>query len=231
MTGHPNLLTVQKPSLHRRTDIQKLKDFLTFPLRAVTLFDVDKWGLTALSSERFDYVAREVVGYCLDVGCGKKNRFVQQFLNGAGKGIDVFPYEGLTAEHLVQDIAHFPFPDCSFDSVTFIANLNHVPKSKRDTELAEAYRCLKPGGNLVITMGNPLAELLVHRVVYWYDRVLETNFDMDTERGMGAEEEYYLRNSEIVERIERAGFKNIERKYFWTQWGLNHLFVGWKPAH
>ena len=212
----------------RRSQWQKFEDFITFPLRAVTLFDTDKWGLSALSTERFDYVAREVRGFCLDCGCGKRNRFVQQFLGGNGKGVDVFPYEGLLPENLVQDLTHFPFEDARFDTVTFIANLNHVPRSKRDIELAEAYRCLKPGGNLIVTMGNPLAELLVHRVLFWYDKIFGTNFDMDTERGMGAEEEYYLTDAEILNRLSTAGFKNISKKYFATQWWLNHLFVAWK---
>src|SRR4029077_19750640 len=115
-TGHDFSSDGQQHSGFRgRTTVQTIKDFVTFPIRAVTLFDVDKWGLTALSSERFYYVSREVLGYCLDVGCGKNNRFIERFLNGNGRGIDVFRYEGLTEEHLVEDITQFPFADCSFD--------------------------------------------------------------------------------------------------------------------
>ena len=51
--------------------------------------------------------------------------------------------EGL-AEQIVEDMTKFPFESDSFDSVTFIANLNHVPRSMRDQELAEAFRCLRP---------------------------------------------------------------------------------------
>lgn len=212
----------------RRSNRQKWLDFLTFPLRALTLFERDRWSLSSLATERFDYVAREVRGYCLDVGCGRHNRFVREFLEGDGKGIDVFPYEGLSEENLVTDLTRFPFPDASFDSLTFIANLNHVPKSQRDVELAEAYRCLKGGGNIIVTMGNPLAEILVHKLVAFYDRVLGTRFDVDSERGMHEEEEYYLTDAEIRARLTRAGFRNMAKKFFWTQWGLNHLFVGWK---
>jgi len=77
---------------------QKLKDFVAFPLRALWLFEQDKWGLTALASERFDYVAREVRGRCLDVGCGRRNRFVREFVGDTSVGIDVFPYEGLAKQ-------------------------------------------------------------------------------------------------------------------------------------
>lgn len=212
----------------RRSFFQRLKDFLTFPLRAFTMFENDRCGLLSLASERFDYVSREVIGYCLDVGCGRNNRFIVEYLKGNGKGIDVYPYEGLSEENIVEDISHFPFDTCTFDSVTFIANLNHVPKSLRDIELAEAYRCLKHGGNIIITMGNPLAEILVHKVVAFYDRIFGTKYDMDSERGMHEEEEYYLTDSEIVERLEKAGFVDIKKKYFWTQWMLNHLFVARK---
>lgn len=213
----------------RRTQSAKLADFITFPLRAVTLFHKDKWGLSCLESERFDHVAREIQGYCLDIGCGYYNRFVNEYLGGNGRGIDVFQYEGLVEDQIVEDMSHFPFDDSTFDSVTFIANINHVPESMRDRELAEAYRCLKPGGNIVVTMGNPLAELAVHKVVTVYDTLLATHMNMDTERGMGQEESYFLLDSEIVSRLQTAGFSKLVKKYFWTQWCLNHLWVGWKP--
>jgi SAM-dependent methyltransferase len=211
-----------------RTQLQELIDFVTFPLRALTLFHEDKWKLTSLASERFYYVAKDVTGNCLDIGCGYGNKFVTEWLGGAGKGIDVFQYAGLTEDQIVEDMTHLPFEDGSFDTVTFIANINHVPKSKRDAELMEANRCLRTGGRIVVTMGNPVAELLVHQVVKWYDRLLGTAVDMDTERGMGEEEEYYLRDSEIAARLKKAGFKNLDKKYFVTQWFLNHLWIGQK---
>ena len=212
----------------KRSTGQKLKDFLAFPLRAVTLFDRDKWGLSSLATERYDYVSREVIGYCLDVGCGPHNRFVTDVLGGNGRGIDVFPYDGLTDEQVVRDMTRFPFDDAAFDSVTFIANLNHVPRPQRDAELAEAWRVLKTPGNIVVTMGHPLAELLAHGAVRVYDKLFGTRHDLDAERGMAEGEAYYLTDGEILGRLSRAGFADIAKKYFATQWGLNHLFVGWK---
>jgi SAM-dependent methyltransferase len=214
----------------KRTTGKQILDSLTFPLRALTLFHEDKWGLSSQASERFDYVAREVKGYCLDIGCGYHNRFVSEWLGGHGVGIDVYQYAGLASIQIVPDMTHLPFQDASFDSVTFIANLNHVPRSIRDLELAEAHRCLRSNGNIVVTMGNPLAEIAVHKVVALYDRFCGTHVDMDTERGMGEEEAYYLLDREIVSRLQKAGFSKLHKKYFWTQWGLNHLWVGWKLA-
>jgi len=203
-------------------------DFITFPFRALALIERDRWGMSSLASERYDFVSKEVIGTCLDVGCGKNNRFISEYLNGNGKGIDIYPYEGLTEEHLLDDLSTFPFENDAFNSITFIANLSHIPESQRDQEFREAYRVLKPGGNIIATMGNPLAEVLTHKVVWFYDKVFKTNFDMDSQRGMSEEESYYLLDHEILERFSRAGFKRLSKKYFWTQWGLNHLFVGWK---
>jgi len=212
----------------RRSKTQKFKDFVTFPIRAFTLFHNDRWGLSSLASERFDYVAAEVTGNCLDVGCAYGNRFVKEYLNGNGTGIDLFLYEGLTEENIVPDLTHLPFAEKTFDSVTFIASINHAPESQRDAELAEAWRVLKPSGNIILTMGLPIVELIVHRVVWFYDRFLDTRVDMDSERGMEAGETYFLTESEIRERLKRAGFRKLTRKSFVTQWGLNRLYVGWK---
>lgn len=213
-----------------RNSFQLILDFITFPLRAITLFHEDAWGLSSLASERFDYVAREVQGCCLDVGCGRKNRFINEYLQGNGRGIDVYPYEGLTRENILPDLTHFPFENGSFDTVTFIANINHIPKPHRKIELDEAYRVLRNDGNIIVTMGNPLAEVVVHKVVWLYDRILKTNFDMDSERGMGEEEEYFLTDAEIVQLLTQAGFQCIIKKHFFTQWGFNHLFIAWKTS-
>lgn len=213
----------------RRSRLKKLVDFATFGLRALVLYHDDRWGLSSLASERYDYAAGEVQGRCLDVGCGRGNRFVTKYLAGNGRGIDVFRYEGLTDENLVEDMSHFPFEDASFETVTFLANLNHVPTSMRDVELAEAYRCLRPGGNIIVTMGNPVAEVLIHKLVWLSDRLFGTHVDVDSERGMEEEEQYYVLDREIRARLARAGFRRVRKKRFLTQWLLNHMLVGWKP--
>jgi ubiquinone/menaquinone biosynthesis C-methylase UbiE len=144
-------------------------------------------------------------------------------------GIDVHPYDGLAPAQVVRSLARFPFEDGSFGTVTFIANLNHVPASQRDAELVEAYRCLAPGGRIVVTMGNPVAEVLVHALVALYDRLLGTSLDVDAERGMGEEEAFYLLDAEIAARLARAGFTGVTKRRFWTQWGLNHLLLAVRP--
>ena len=212
-----------------RTKKQEILDTISFPFRALTIFEDDRWGLSSLRTERFDYVAREVKGYCLDVGCGRNNIFIRKVLKNNGLGIDVFAYEGLSEKEVLKDITHFPFPDTTFESVTFIANINHIPEYDRNTELREAYRVLKPGGNIIITMGSAFVEIAVHNLVAFYDRVFQTKSDMDGERGMKEEESYYLKDQEIFHRLTKVGFKHITKKRFPSQWGLNALFDAFKP--
>jgi SAM-dependent methyltransferase len=212
-----------------RTRRQKALDTITFPVRAVTTFQQDRWGLTCLRNERFHYVAEHVQGRTLDMGCGRHNLFIREFLGGNGVGVDVFQYEGLSEAILLEDPSRFPFAEGEFDSVTFIASLNHVPEPLRDPELSEAFRVLRPGGNVIVTMGHPVAEVAVHKLVHVYDRLFGTNLDMDSERGMEEEESYYLSDVEIAGRLGRAGFGEVTKRRFRTQWGLNHLVIGWKP--
>lgn len=214
----------------RRSALGRLVDAVTFPLRALTLFDEDHFGLSSLRSERFDYVADQSVGWTLDFGCGPGNRFVSEFLGQRGVGIDVFPYQGLTSEQIVEDPTSLPFHDGEFDTVCLIACINHIPRSKRPAEIGEAWRVTRPGGVIIVTMGNPVAEVLVHKLVAVYDRVFHTHHDVDGERGMEQDEEYYLRDNEIRSLLVGAGYDVIRRRRFWTQWGLNHLLVGRKPA-
>lgn len=80
--------------MSKRTTFQKIKDFITFPLRIFILSGKNWLGLSSRQSERFDYVSREVIGYCLDIGCGRYNRFISEYQNSNGRGIDIWPYEG-----------------------------------------------------------------------------------------------------------------------------------------
>ena len=72
---------------------QLVKDFVTFPVRAVLPVQESRWGLTSRPDERFEYVAREISGRVLDIGCGRENAFITRYANGNGVGIDVFRYD------------------------------------------------------------------------------------------------------------------------------------------
>ena len=70
----------------------------------------------------------------------------------------------------------------------------------------------------------------MHQLVRFYDKFLGTSVDVDGERGMHEEEDYFLTDREIKARLDMAGFVNIRKKYFATQWALNHMFIAQKPA-
>ena len=212
----------------RRKTARKILDFTTFPLRALLLHEKSRFWGTSLADERFDYVAREVQGYCLDIGCGRYNRFIDKFLNGNGIGIDVYLYEGLSEKNIVESIECLPYPEFTFDSVTFIACLNHAPRNHREAEIAEAYRVLKPDGKIVITMGLPLAEIAAHTIASLYSWLFPWYEDTDTERGMDEEEDYYVSSREILRLLNIVGFKEIGIEPFITQWGLNRLYFAKK---
>lgn len=214
-----------------RSNYNRLLDTATFPVRAFLAFgrtEFRLFGLSSFSDERYDYVAKEVVGYCLDIGCGN-NRFIKENLKDNGIGIDFYKHEGLSDNEVVTDPTHLPFESLSFDSVTFIANINHVPKQVRDQELGEAYRCLKSGGNIIITNGNPIAEIIVHNMGFLYEDLCRLLKGKENNCGYSEkDDELFLSDNEIIQRLEKIGFVNISKKYFLTQWGLNHLILAWK---
>ena len=210
---------------------QRIKDFISFPVRALFVHEENRFGLTSLRNERMIYAAREVTGYTLDVGCGRHNRFIRYYLRGNGKGIDAFPQAGLTAEEILDDPEHFPFKEGTFDSATFISSLNHIPKNQRLPELKEVYRCLKPGGKIVVTMGGKMIKAFSYQWVALYDRLFrgDFNWDVASRGGLRPTEEYYLPKKTIVTLLQETGFQNIASKHFPTQWWLHFLIIGWKP--
>lgn len=222
--GHHTVVSDPDTQPSPVTTYSRLLNCLTFPLRAVTVMQRDKGLLQSLRSERFSYVAEETVGRCLDIGCGPENRFITRW-HQDGVGIDVFGYTGLDPSQVVPDMTALPYDDGSFDTVSLIAALNHVPEPLRVDELREMYRVLRPGGRLVLTMGNALAERAVHGLVHAYANRFGTHEDMDGERGMEHEESFSVSPAEIRSLLAAAGFSSVRRRRFWSQWGLNSLYV------
>ena len=100
----------------------------------------------------------------------------------------------------------------------------------RDAEIAEAFRCLKRGGNILVTMGSPLVEILTHLAFAVYDRLFRTKYAIGHLRGMQEDEDCFVAGREVRLRLERVGFVQVSRRRVWTQWGLNGMYIGWKPT-
>jgi ubiquinone/menaquinone biosynthesis C-methylase UbiE len=201
-----------------------LLNFLLFPFRALFIPEESKWGLLSLRDERMMAVASYCAGKVLDIGCGPGNYFVQHFIGTSnGLGIDIYPYEGV--ENVVDDMSHLPFEDNSYDTVTLIAVGGHIPKPNRVAEFKEFARILKPAGKLIMTEGEPITQWINHK---WYSifYAILGKKDMDSERGMDAEEEYCMPYHEIVQYLNTSPLRFRQQVKF--QWGLNNIYIAEK---
>jgi ubiquinone/menaquinone biosynthesis C-methylase UbiE len=108
----------------------------------------------------------------LDMGCGT-GRFTVPLAERAGKvtGLDISPQmltvnsrkltdRGLGARLVEGDMTALPFPDDSFDAVTSMLALMHIPLDDRQRVFTEAARVLRPGGCLLIGVKNAVFERL-----------------------------------------------------------------------
>jgi len=192
---------------------QGVKDFVGAPLRLTVLPDdvATRFGLTSMETERIDAVLRHARGRLLDVGCGR-NALVQRYGSDRAIGVDVHDFGG--GALIVPDAGALPFASAAFDTVTFVANLNHIPD--RVAVLREARRVLVDDGRLLATMIDPVLGWLGHRIFWWHDQDHH-------ERGMADGERYGLWPSGVVATASAAGFVLVERHTF--VYGLNRLFV------
>lgn len=168
--------------------------------------------LTTNREIRCGVVLRMVRGKLLDVGCGT-NELVREYraAGGNGVGVDVYPWPNV--DMIVDDTSVIPSPDHSFDTITFVACVNHIPN--RSAVLREARRLLAPGGRIVVTNLTPGLSRIWHRWAFW---------DEDQhERGMKPGEVYGFTRDELIALFTGAGFRLIERWHF--SWNLNSLYV------
>jgi SAM-dependent methyltransferase len=163
----------------------------------------------ALAKRRVKAVLPHVSGRLLDVGCGC-NQLVQQYANGVG--VDVHPWAG--ADLVVSDTASLEWESGSFDTITIVAALNHIPN--RAAVLSECRRVLRPGGRVVITMLTPRTS----RIWHW----LRAPWDADQrDRGMKPGEVYGFTAAEVLDLFRRAGFTLLSQERFML--GLNRVYV------
>lgn len=189
---------------------QALWDFIGIPFRLV-LFDqawLPRFGWTTLEEERLNIVQPLIRGKLLDVGAGT-NTLVNRY--GNGTGVDVFDWGGGVV--VVENTAQLPFEDAHFDTVTFIACLNHIPY--REAALKEARRLITPGGTLIITMIDPILGEIGHKI-WWYSEDKHRGGMIEGETGG-------LWNSDIIAMCANAGFSLVMHRRF--VYGLNNLLV------
>ncbi|MCL4258037.1 MAG: methyltransferase domain-containing protein [Anaerolineales bacterium] len=190
--------------------LQKLWDFVGVPFRLV-LFDqawLPAFGWSTLEEQRIRTVLPHVDGELLDIGAGF-NTLVNEY--GSGVGVDVFDWKG--GALVVEDTAKLPFKSETFDTVTFVACLNHIPN--RGDVLKEAGRLLRQDGKIIITMIGPLLGDFGH-AIWWYSE--------DKHRGGMKEGEVGgMTTKDIVELCAQAGFTLVHHERF--VYGMNNLYV------
>jgi len=149
---------------------------------------------------------------CLDIGCGS-NELIEKYRSQGGEGLGVDVYDWGNVDLVVEDSAKLPFESKTFDCITFVASLNHIPN--RIEVLQECYRILKDDGVLIVTSLTPRISLIWHKIAYW---------DRDQiERGMKEGEVYGFTNVEIRNIFKRANFTVLKKRKF--SWGLNNVFI------
>lgn len=194
----------------RKSAGQAAWDAIGIPFRLVMLPQdwLPKLGWTTLEEERIAAVRPHIRGRLLDVGAGT-NTLVQSYGNGVG--VDVHDWGG--GALVVNDAAALPFEASSFDTVTFVACLNHIPN--RADALVEARRLLKSDGIVIATMIDPVLGGIGH-AIWWYGE--------DRHRGgMKPGEVGGLWPRDVIALCERAGFRLVRHDRF--VYGMNHLFV------
>ena len=190
--------------------LQSAWDFVGLPFRLL-LFD-QKWlpyfGWNTLEEERLNTVFPYIRGRLLDIGCGP-NTLVKRYGNGVG--VDVYNFGG--GGLVVKDSSRLPFAAQTFDTITFLASLNHIPKRK--AVLNEAKRLIAVDGHLLITMINPVLGGMGH-TLWWYGE--------DKQRGGMKEGEVGgIWKREIIQICEAEGFQlEIHRTFVY---GMNNLYI------
>ena len=135
-----NIRLYAKCRITRRQGIvmlSKIINTLLLPVRLVCPHEfVNKLGLRSIRDERCDKVMENCSGRLLDIGCGN-NQLVKKYGNDS-IGIDVYDFGGGAV--IVKDTSKLPFADGSFDAVSFVASINHIPN--REDVLRESYRVM-----------------------------------------------------------------------------------------
>jgi SAM-dependent methyltransferase len=152
-----------------------------------------------------------VRGRLLDLACGYNNL---TRAHGFGLGADVFPWEGIDIR--IGDAAQLPFRDGSFDTVSVVAALNHIPN--RGAALLAVMRVLRPNGLFLSTMIGPRTGRLAH---------LFFHQDENRRGGMRQGEVDGISPAAMRTLLRQAGFELVREVPF--QLGLNRLYVARKP--
>jgi ubiquinone/menaquinone biosynthesis C-methylase UbiE len=134
-------------------------------LAPVLHFDAPAWFNRLIDKLQFRAVRRALAlaaiprgAVVLDVGCGT-GRWIRRYqaLGFQATGLDATPGMlgraiecGTTAQLIAGEACALPFADATFDCVSDITVVQHIPRSLQLLALREMVRVLKPGGRLIL---------------------------------------------------------------------------------
>ena len=168
-----------------------------------------------LLDKRIKIILPHICGNLLDIGCGT-NELVKNY-TGEGIGVDVYQWGDVDV--VVEDTAKLSFEKETFDTITIIAALNHIPN--REQVLVEAKRLLKNDGKLIVTMIPPKISRVWHRI--------RKPWDVDqSERGMKEGEVYGITYDDLRKLLSKSGFEIELHEKFML--GINNLVIAKKKS-
>lgn len=118
-------------------------------------------GLFDMTPVLADFQARlAATGHLLDLGCGAGEPFASHFIRQGWRvtGVDFSPRMLELAaryvpdmERVLGDMAEVDFPAASFDAVTAVYSLFHLPRARHPELFSRIVRWLRPGGRVLFT--------------------------------------------------------------------------------
>jgi 2-polyprenyl-3-methyl-5-hydroxy-6-metoxy-1,4-benzoquinol methylase len=157
----------------------------------------------------------------LDIGCSDGILF--KCLNGyirGGLGIDPLLIENIINDKYRLIKGYFPkdiqAEDCSFDIITALAVVEHIPLSMQTVFAKACFQYLKPGGRLIISIPSPLV-----------DKILSALLRLRVIDGMSVEEHYGFDGKLIPGIYCNERFELFDQIDFELR--LNHIYVFHKP--
>lgn len=182
------------------------------------------WVEDTINALRYRKV-RPALGPCLrlaDLGCRHDHYFLSQVRGLAQEcwGLDLEVQDGRDGNITLmrRDITQrLPFADGYLDTITSLAVIEHVEDPR--PMLRECFRCLKPGGRLVLTTPTRLG-------IYVHDLLIKTRLVRDVEPG--EHKDFAMSRKVLARWVEEAGFSVETAETF--ECGMNLFLTAVRPV-